>query len=148
MKARGLVGHPLGKNPGDVWSMPTSNYRGGHHAGFPPDLIRRPLLASCPERVCTRCGVPWERERAHTVGRLTALGTLHARCSCRAKSQPGVVLDPFMGAGTVAVVAEEHERDWLGIELNPDYAALATQRIADARRARAAQSNEEMPMAA
>jgi site-specific DNA-methyltransferase (adenine-specific) len=43
------------------------------------------------------------------------------------------VLDPFIGSGTVAIAAETHGRDWLGIELNPDYAALAEQRIAEWR---------------
>jgi DNA modification methylase len=43
------------------------------------------------------------------------------------------VLDPFMGAGTTAVSAEKHGRDWLGIELNPEFAALANDRIAAAR---------------
>lgn len=41
----------------------------------------------------------------------------------------GVVLDPFMGAGTTAVVAERLGRQWLGCELNPEYAALAMARI-------------------
>jgi DNA modification methylase len=43
------------------------------------------------------------------------------------------VLDPFFGAGTVGLVAEQHKRDWLGIELNPDFVALAEERIAAAR---------------
>jgi site-specific DNA-methyltransferase (adenine-specific) len=38
-----------------------------------------------------------------------------------------------MGAGTTAVAAEALGRDWLGIELNPAYAALAEQRLAAAR---------------
>jgi DNA modification methylase len=39
-----------------------------------------------------------------------------------AGSRPGdVVLDPFFGSGTVGVVAENLGRDWIGIELNPDY---------------------------
>jgi DNA modification methylase len=42
------------------------------------------------------------------------------------------VLDPFMGAGTVAVVAQRLHRRWLGIELNPEFAALATQRVEEA----------------
>ena len=46
---------------------------------------------------------------------------------------PGVVLDPFMGSGTVAIAAEQLGRDWLGIELNPAYAQLARERIANAR---------------
>ena len=45
----------------------------------------------------------------------------------------GVVLDPFSGAGTVAVVAKRHSRRYLGIELNPDYIALAEARIAHER---------------
>lgn len=48
----------------------------------------------------------------------------------------GVVLDPFMGAGTVAIEAERLGRDWLGIELNPAYRQQALHRIASARRER------------
>lgn len=48
-----------------------------------------------------------------------------------AGSRPGdVVLDPFMGSGTVAVVAKAHGRDYLGIELNPEYADLIEARVA------------------
>lgn len=41
----------------------------------------------------------------------------------------GVVLDPFIGAGTTAVVCNGLNRNWLGIELNPDYVKLAQERI-------------------
>jgi len=41
----------------------------------------------------------------------------------------GVVLDPFMGSGTTALVAFEHERNYLGIELNPEYIKLANRRL-------------------
>lgn len=50
LKARGMVGHPLGRNPGDVWTLASANFRGAHFATFPPALIERPLLAACPER--------------------------------------------------------------------------------------------------
>lgn len=56
-------------------------------------------------------------------------------CACNAAWRPGVVLDPFFGSGTVGVVAERLARDWIGIELNPAYAALAEQRIAAGRAA-------------
>jgi DNA modification methylase len=47
-----------------------------------------------------------------------------------AGSRPGdVVLDPFLGAGTTAVVAQRLGREWVGCELNPDYAAIAEERI-------------------
>lgn len=41
----------------------------------------------------------------------------------------GVVLDPFMGAGTTAVVADRLGRNWIGCELNPEYARMAEDRI-------------------
>lgn len=95
LHAEGIVGHPLGKNPGDVWRIASSGYRGAHHATFPVELARRAVLAGCPPG--------------------------------------GVVLDPFMGAGSTAIAAEQLGRKWLGIELNPDFAALGEQRIADER---------------
>ena len=43
------------------------------------------------------------------------------------------MLDPFIGSGTVGVVAEQLGRDWLGIELNPAFAAMAEARITASR---------------
>lgn len=43
--------------------------------------------------------------------------------------QDGIVLDPFLGSGTTAAVAKQMGRHYIGIELNPDYCALAEQRI-------------------
>ena len=43
--------------------------------------------------------------------------------------EAGIVLDPFMGSGTVAVVAKKLKRDWLGIELNKSYIDIAEARI-------------------
>lgn len=40
-----------------------------------------------------------------------------------------VVLDPFMGSGTVGVVALRHKRSFLGVELNPAHAYYADRRI-------------------
>jgi DNA modification methylase len=41
----------------------------------------------------------------------------------------GVVLDPFMGAGTTALVARELGRSYVGVELNADYVKMAEERI-------------------
>jgi DNA modification methylase len=41
----------------------------------------------------------------------------------------GVVLDPFFGAGTTGLVAMELGRDFIGIELNPEYIKLAENRL-------------------
>lgn len=127
LKSSGRVGHRLGKNPGDVWQLATAGFRGAHFATFPPAIVRIPLLAGCPERVCRRCRSPRQLRR---LGQLALAGASRSNCGCDAGSVPGLVLDPFFGAGTVGLVAEEHGREWLGIELNPDIAALAEQRIA------------------
>lgn len=41
----------------------------------------------------------------------------------------GVVLDPFMGAGTTALVARKLNRNFIGIELNPKYIEIAERRL-------------------
>lgn len=41
-----------------------------------------------------------------------------------------VVLDPFAGSGTVGVVAKAFGREFVGIDLNPEYVAMAERRIA------------------
>lgn len=41
----------------------------------------------------------------------------------------GVILDPFMGAGTTGVVAKNNNRNFIGIELNPKYVEMAELRI-------------------
>ena len=40
------------------------------------------------------------------------------------------VFDPFMGAGTTALVAKQNGRKFIGIELNPEYIEIAAKRIA------------------
>jgi DNA modification methylase len=39
------------------------------------------------------------------------------------------VLDPFMGSGTVALVARKLGRRSIGVELNPAYAELCARRL-------------------
>lgn len=41
----------------------------------------------------------------------------------------GIVLDPFMGAGTTAMVARKLNRNYVGFELNPEYIMIAQNRI-------------------
>lgn len=45
------------------------------------------------------------------------------------KTKPAVVLDPFGGAGTTGLVADQNQRDAILIEMNPQYAAMAEKRI-------------------
>lgn len=52
-----------------------------------------------------------------------------------AASNPGdLVLDPFLGTGTTAVVAERLDRLWIGIESEPRYLEAAERRICRARK--------------
>jgi DNA modification methylase len=62
---------------------------------------------------------------------------LVARCIDAGCPPGGTVLDPFLGAGTTAVVAERLGMNCLGIELNPEYAQQARERIVAARRTNA-----------
>jgi len=48
----------------------------------------------------------------------------------RSGSRPGdIVLDPFFGAGTTGLVAAKQGRHFVGIDLNPEYTAIAERRI-------------------
>jgi len=55
-------------------------------------------------------------------------------CECpstgsgQAQVVPCVVLDPFLGSGTVGKVAQDLGRDWIGIELSPEYCEMARKR--------------------
>lgn len=44
-------------------------------------------------------------------------------------NEGGVVMDPFLGSGTTAVVAKQMGREWFGIERNEEYADIAEERI-------------------
>jgi DNA modification methylase len=47
-------------------------------------------------------------------------------CGC---PEGGVVLDPFMGSGTTAIVARKNNRHFIGCELNPEYVRMARRRL-------------------
>jgi DNA modification methylase len=83
--------HPNGRNPGDVWSIPTRPYRGPHFAAFPPEIP-------------TRC--------------------------IKAGSKPGgMVLDPFTGVGSTGLAVAALGRRFTGIDLIPEFAAIAAERL-------------------
>jgi site-specific DNA-methyltransferase (adenine-specific) len=142
-------GPALGRNPGDVWRIEKARFYGSHFATFPEGLVERPILATCPVKVCLACGAPWRTETTKEyVGRpvrfqrdryvrrhpvryrvVRRKPRLRAACSCNAATRPGVVLDPFFGTGTVGAAAERLGRDWLGIELSPTYCEMAWKRV-------------------
>ena len=84
---------------------------------------------------------PVDRSAGGLGARATRRLTGYA-CACpdiSAPSTPGVVLDPFGGTGTTALVASMHGRVGISVDLSADYNRLARWRTADPKeRARAA----------
>ncbi|WP_240416466.1 DNA-methyltransferase [Paenibacillus periandrae] len=90
-----LSGHPMGKNPGDVWQI--SNVKNNH-----------------PEKTDHPCQFPLDIVRP----------------LIKALSNPDdLVLDPFMGSGTVAVAAAQLNRNYMGFELCHEYIEIANRRM-------------------
>lgn len=53
----------------------------------------------------------------------------YVSCKCNAGFESGIVLDLFAGAGTTCLVAKKLGRNYIGIELNPEYVKMAERRI-------------------
>ena len=53
-------------------------------------------------------------------------------CVLAGCAEGGLVLDPFMGAGTTALVSKKLGRNYVGFELNPEYRNIAIKRIENA----------------
>lgn len=78
----------------------------------------------------------WTAERLNghaslKAGPMVSVETVGWESACGHGDDSGrcIVLDPFAGSGTVGVVCEWLGRDFIGIELNPEYAQLAEKRI-------------------
>jgi DNA modification methylase len=131
-----------------------------HYAAYPPELVRRIVLGWSPRNVCTACGEgrrPVVDARRHrngvpvtgalygSAGRVqTATGRRHTEgtdrtltgyaCDCGDDSAPvvpGVVLDPFGGTGTTALVASVFGRVGISNDLSADYCRAARWRTTD-----------------
>jgi len=148
--------NPLGKNPSDVWTIPTEPFPEAHFATFPEKLVEPMIRAGCPQWICEKCGKARERivevekqiyREVKTKGKdayeqhdgeqfyyKKRWNAIHhtvgwTDCGCNAGWRPGIVLDPFMGSGTTGVVARKLARSFVGIELNPSYCEMARRRI-------------------
>lgn len=136
-----------------------------HFAAFPTEWPRRLVLAWSPTEVCTRCEegrrsvkhTPvhgdnnTDRRRSHnSVGgerfyerqaERAAATTTTVECACpdtTAPTRPAVVLDPFGGTGTTAMVANALGRYGISVDLSADYLRLARWRIHESGHARKA----------
>jgi hypothetical protein len=75
---------------------------------------------------------PMGREAGATGVPVTENITIGWRPTCRCTAEApiaGTVLDPFLGSGTTALVADRLGRNCIGIELSADYAAMAEGRV-------------------
>lgn len=65
------------------------------------------------------------------LGPVIASETLkwQATCDCKSGKAKAIVFDPFMGAGTTAVVSQKLGRDYSGCEIGEQYLALSEERI-------------------
>lgn len=146
-------GELQGRNKRCVWRIPTRPFKGSHFAVFPETLVETPIKAGCPKFVCKKCGKAKEKitkteynwqTKGKTLGKKQRSGQMatlpghaikrvyevgYTDCGCNAGFKGGIVLDPFMGSGTTAVVAKKLGRNYVGIELNPKYIEMAERRI-------------------
>ena len=123
--------HPKGKNPGDVFEQVDGKDTQFIHAG----QVRLTENGTVPHYDANSQGKnPGDVfhintrpcKEAHFATFPPELPEKILKCSC---PQDGTVLDPFFGAGTVGLVAEKLNMNWVGIELNPEYAEIAKKRI-------------------
>jgi len=137
----------LGRNKRSVWAIATKPFPDAHFATFPPDLVEPCIRAGTAPRVCGKCGAPWRRivqASGGTIGEgwhphlddLTEgqqgggrLRDWEPTCDHADDSGHALVLDPFCGAATTGLVATQLGRDFVGVELNPEYVALGEERI-------------------
>jgi site-specific DNA-methyltransferase (adenine-specific) len=152
--------HPLGAMPGSVWDIageplllpgwlahaacchgtpqPGCDNALGHYAAFPTALPRQAILGWSPPGWCTGCGQP-RRPRVRRPGLAGVVGdnNPHSRgemCGCPAASAPttpAVVVDPFGGTGTTALVAATLGRVGVSVDLSADYGRIARWRTTD-----------------
>lgn len=156
--ARNSADNPGGAPPLDWWEVTTQPYKGSHYATWPEKLLTKPILAMCPERVCTICGEPSrrivERDKDAIAKNLevrdgrskdgrgdehgydsyggfeTASTKTIGWTDCgHASWRNGVVLDPFGGSGTTGAVASGVGRDSIMIDIDSRNAELARDRI-------------------
>ena len=137
----------------------TSEYGCCNDCGAPRERVTGRSCAKCNAFIpnqgkeCPACkfaNKEWKDNRVNNsslrAGESDTVGSLVARktdltptsiengwkptCTCETNlTKPCVVFDPFTGSGTTALVAMEHNRHFIGTELNPEYVALIEKRL-------------------
>ena len=120
-----------GRNLGSVWDIPTEGRTDSHYAAFPSKLVEQCIKAGSSQYgCCTICNAPFKRiiEREYEDSLPVTTGW-ETDCKCNSGKKPCTILDPFMGRGTTALMAEQLKRKWAGVELNDESCELIKQNI-------------------
>ncbi len=127
------------RNKRSVWTIPTVSFPGEHFAVFPPELAETCILAGTSQKgCCPVCWAPWQRfvgkAPENFSGDADALreevSWWGPSCGCEHEAPvPSIVLDPFGGAGTTAMVADRLGRNAILCELSPEFTQIAVDRI-------------------
>ena len=146
------------RNKRSVWTIATKPYTEAHFATYPVELIQPCIKAGTSAHgCCSACGAPWVRvvERTDEIdqsakgsrfdkGKTGVNGNGRVQegdryvkrstgwqpsCTCGADVVPCTVLDPFNGAATTGVAAIGLGRQYIGIDLNPEYIAMSDRRL-------------------
>lgn len=126
-------GHRSDKNSqwGKVWQPKAYAHRGegdkkltGHSGNYDKDgnLIGNGMANK--KSVWTVTTKPYSEAHFATYPPDLIVDCIKAGCP-----EGGIVLDPFMGAGTTALVARKLNRNYIGFELNPEYIRIAKNRL-------------------
>lgn len=122
-----------GKTNGPMKAVRRSDKQRGHsrtHAGF-NDRWDEMERSEQQAKGSNLRSVWWIAPAQFGDGHYAVMPERLAEICVVAGSQVGdTVLDPFCGAGTTGLVACRHGRNFIGTELNPEYAAMARKRIA------------------
>jgi len=108
-------------------------YENGGPSGQPDQRVAGVANTTIGWRPTCECGPGEIAEASHGASREAkpaVPGASQARENLPASK--AVVFDPFAGTNTVGVVAERLGRDWIGCEINPEYAQIAEKRMAKA----------------
>lgn len=87
-------------------------------------LVRNDYLTRNKRSVWTVSTQPLREAHFATYPEKLIVDCIKAGCP-----EDGVVLDPFMGSGTTAIVSRKLNRNYVGFEINKDYVRLAENRI-------------------
>lgn len=116
----------LGLNPSSMGKKYLDNKR---YMGMPARMVKLNEKGACPPDyfiVNTNCSENDGSDEHYATYPQKLIYPL-VRVGC---PENGIVLDPFCGTNTTGLVARSIKRNWVGVEINPDYVELAKKRLA------------------